>query len=498
MIDVSDYRKYEALFRHFEAFSAIPHGSGNTSAIADFFVEFARARGLEYYRDGANNVVIRKPATKGYEDRPAVIFQGHLDMVAEKKTGAQIDMEREGLSLYRDGYFLRARDTTLGGDDGVALAYAMAVLDGEVEAHPDFEAVFTSDEEIGLLGAVALSPDAVKGRLLINIDSDEEGVFTVGCAGGVRSDISLPLEYEEADKSKKAYRVRLYGFKGGHSGVEIDKGRANAVKVLGELFNMSATENWRIASMSGGNADNAIPRECSAMVIAGEDFPEKFRAVLQRRMTMFAVMPDLPHTELRKMDKTGRTLRDIEPSCDIEIEEVALPARMLTAESQDNLICLLIQLPSGVIAMSRALPDLVETSLNLGILRVGERAEVSFSVRSAVGAEKKKLCTRLSEIAAGFGADYGERGEYPAWEYNEESHLRDVMVEVYERMYDKKPTVVTIHAGLECGIFAEKLPGIDCVSIGPDNFDIHTTEERLSIPSFVRVWEYLKEVLRNI
>ena len=242
MIDVSDYRKYEALFRHFEALSAIPHGSGNTSAIADFFVEFARARGLEYYRDGANNVVIRKPATKGYEDRPAVIFQGHLDMVAEKKTGAQIDMEREGLSLYRDGDFLRARDTTLGGDDGVALAYAMAVLDGEVEAHPDFEAVFTSDEEIGLLGAVALSPDAVKGRLLINIDSDEEGVFTVGCAGGVRSDISLPLEYEEADKSKKAYRVRLYGFKGGHSGVEIDKGRANAVKVLGELFNMSATE----------------------------------------------------------------------------------------------------------------------------------------------------------------------------------------------------------------------------------------------------------------
>lgn len=498
MIDISDYKEYEALFRHFEAFSAIPHGSGNTTAIADFFVEFARARGLEYHRDGANNVVIRKPATRGYESRPAVIFQGHLDMVAEKKTGAAIDMERDGLTLYRDGDFLRAKDTTLGGDDGVALAYAMAVLDGEVDEHPDFEAVFTSDEEIGLLGAVALSPDAVKGRLLINIDSDDEGVFTVGCAGGVRSDITLPVNYENTDLTKRAYKVRLHGFKGGHSGVEIDKGRANAVKVLAELFNMSALEDWRIASMTGGNADNAIPRECEAVVIADEAFPEKLRAVLERRKAMFAVMPDVPDAVLREMDETGKTLRDIEPECELDICEVKIPEAVLTADSQSDLICLLIQLPSGVIAMSRALPDLVETSLNLGILRVGECAEVSFSVRSAVGAEKKKLCRRLSEIAERFGASYGERGEYPAWEYKEESHLRDVMVALYERMYDKKPTVVTIHAGLECGIFAEKLPGIDCVSIGPDNFDIHTTEERLSIPSFVRVWDYLKEVLKSI
>ena len=497
MIDISDYKEYESLFRHFEAFSAIPHGSGNTKAIADFFVEFAKARGLEYYRDDADNVVIKKPATKGYENRPAVIFQGHLDMVAEKKTGAAIDMAKDGLSLYRDGDFLRAKDTTLGGDDGVALAYAMAVLDGDVAEHPDFEAVFTSDEEIGLLGAVALSPDAVKGRLLINIDSDEEGIFTVGCAGGVRSDITLPLEYVEAS-GKKAYCVRLYGFKGGHSGVEIDKGRANAVKVLAELFNMSATENFDIVSIIGGNADNAIPRECSAVVIADESFPEKFAAVLERRKAMLAVMPDVTLAELKAMDKTGKTLRDFEPDCALEINEVDMPEKMLSKDSSADLISLLVQLPSGVIAMSKALPDLVETSLNLGILRTGECAEVSFSVRSAVGAEKKKLCKRLSDIALGLGASYGERGEYPAWEYKEESHLRDVMVEVYEKMYAKKPAVVTIHAGLECGIFTEKLSGIDCVSIGPDNFDIHTTEERLSIPSFIRVWEYLKEVLKSI
>ena len=498
MIDISDYKEYEALFRNFEAFSAIPHGSGNTKAIADFFVEFAKERGLEYHRDDADNVVIRKPATKGYENRPAVIFQGHLDMVAEKKTGAAIDMTKDGLTLYRDGDFLRAKDTTLGGDDGVALAYAMAVLDGEVDEHPDFEAVFTSDEEIGLLGAVALSPEAVKGRLLINIDSDEEGIFTVGCAGGVRSDITLPLSYVDSDKGKKAYSVRLYGFKGGHSGVEIDKGRANAVKVLAELFNMSATEDFRIVSMIGGNADNAIPRECSAVVIADESFPEKFAAALERRNAMFAVMPDVTLAELKAMDKTGKTLRDFEPDCALLINEVDMPEKMLSKDSSEDLISLLVQLPSGVIAMSKALSDLVETSLNLGILRTGENAEISFSVRSAVGAEKKKLCARLTDIAGRFGASYGERGEYPAWEYREDSHLRDVMVEVYEKMYAKKPAVVTIHAGLECGIFTEKLSGVDCVSIGPDNFDIHTTEERLSIPSFIRVWEYLKEVLKSI
>lgn len=498
MLNIPEYQSHEAIFRHFEAFSKIPHGSGNTGLIADFFVDFARERGLDYYRDEANNVVIRKPATPGYENRPAVIFQGHLDMVAEKVTGSPIDMEREGLTLYRDGDFIRAKDTTLGGDDGVALAYAMAVLDSDDIPHPDFEAVFTSDEEIGLLGAVALAPEAVKGRLLINIDSDAEGVFTVGCAGGVRSDISLPVRYEK-NTYAKAYRVRLHGFKGGHSGVEIDKGRANAVKVFGELLNMHYPYDMRVASMIGGNADNAIPRECEAVIVGGEDIADGLREIFERRKKMMAVMPDrMSHEEYRALDKTGKLLADVEPDAVLDIVEVEAPEMILEKDSHLDLVCLLIDLPSGVMAMSKALPDLVETSLNLGILRLSDTLEVSFSVRSAVGDEKKKLCERLRQTAEKFGAVYGERGEYPAWEYREESHLRDVMVEVYEKMYEKKPEVVTIHAGLECGIFSEKLPGIDCVSIGPDNYDIHTTEERLSIPSFVRVWEYLKEVLKSV
>ena len=487
------YKGVECVIRHFEAFSKIPHGSSNTRAIADFFVEFARARGLEYYRDGADNVVIRKPATPGYENRPAIIFQGHLDMVAEKKPGADIDMERDGLSLYIDGDYLRAKDTTLGGDDGVALAYAMAVLDDDSIPHPDFEAVFTSDEEIGLLGAVALSPDAVKGRLLINIDSDEEGVFTVGCAGGVRSDISMPVRYGECG-CQKAYKVRLHGFKGGHSGVEIDKGRANAVKVLSELLN--TIPDIRIASISGGNADNAIPRECEAVICGTEELPKLISENLARRKDMPAVMPI---DEPKEAAKSSMTLREVEPDVQIEVDEVAMPKLALDAKSTDDLICLLVTLPSGVIAMSRELPGLVETSLNLGILRLGkESLDVSFSVRSAKGEEKHRLCARLRKIADEFSATYGERGDYPAWEYREKSHLRDVMVRVYEDMYGRKPEVVTIHAGLECGIFTEKLPDIDCVSIGPNNYDIHTTEERLSLSSLARVWEYLKAVLKEI
>ena len=232
MLNIDDFKSVEKVFRFFEEFSSIPHGSGNTKQIADYLVRFAEDRGLDYSRDSADNVIIRKGASAGYENRPAVIFQGHLDMVAEKKPGAKIDMATEGLTLYRDGDFVRAVDTTLGGDDGVALAYALAILDSDDIPHPDFEALFTSDEEIGLLGAVALDGNQVKGRLLINIDSDDEGVFTVGCEGGVRSDISMPVSYEEP-MYNKAYKVRLHGFKGGHSGVEIDKGRSNAIKVMG-------------------------------------------------------------------------------------------------------------------------------------------------------------------------------------------------------------------------------------------------------------------------
>lgn len=474
MIRIDDYKNIEKAVRFFEEFSLIPHGSGNTSLIADYLVDFAKKRGLEYYRDEADNVIIRKKATKGYESRPAVIFQGHLDMVAEKKPGATIDMAKEGLTLYRDGDFLRAKDTTLGGDDGVALAYALAVLDSDDISHPDFEAIFTSDEEIGLLGAVAIDPDEIKGRLLINIDSDEEGVFTVGCAGGMRSDISLRITREKCEFD--SYRVKAYGFKGGHSGVEIDKGRVNATKALVDI--LANIGDIRIKDIRGGNADNAIPRECECIFSACED-----------------------KTDL--IEKLGRDLAnryaDIEPDIQVKVEKVDSALDPLTEKDSLKLISLLEKLPSGIIAMSSDIEGLVETSLNMGILRIdGDKAEVSFSVRSAKGTEKAALGERLQSIANIHGANYSTRGEYPAWEYKQNSHLRDVMKRVYERMYKKSPEIVIIHAGLECGIFSEKIEGLDCVSIGPNNYDIHTTEERLSLKSMSDVWNFLIEVLKEI
>lgn len=474
MINTDDIKNCESVVRFFEEFSRIPHGSGNTAHIADYLCEFARARGLEYSRDAADNVVIKKKATKGYENRPAVIFQGHLDMVAEKKPGADIDMEKDGLTLYRDGDFLKAKDTTLGGDDGVALAYALAVLDSNDIPHPDFEAVFTSDEEIGLLGAVALDPNAVNGRLLINIDSDAEGIFTVGCAGGMRSYISLPVL--RTNSHSASYKLKVSGFKGGHSGVEIDKGRVNANKALVEII--SKIGDVSIKDIHGGNADNAIPRECECIFACEYD-----------------------HSAL--IERIGNELKakyaDIEPDIEISIEKTDSSAAGICVKDSMNLISLLAELPSGIIAMSSDIEGLVETSLNMGILKThSDKVDVSFSVRSAKGADKRSLGDRLMKIAKSHGAEYSERGEYPAWEYKKDSHLRDVMKRVYEDMYGKSPEIVIIHAGLECGIFSEKIEGIDCISIGPDNFDIHTTEERLSLSSLARVWEFLKNVLKEI
>ena len=475
MLDFTKYGDAEAPLKFFEEFSKIPHGSENTSKIADYLCKFAEERGLCYRRDEANNVIIKKPATPGYESRPAIIFQGHTDMVAEKKPSAKINMETDGLELYIDGDFLKARGTTLGGDDGVAIAYALAVLDSNDIEHPDFEAIFTSDEEIGLIGAAALDASDIKGRMLINIDSDVEGVFTAGCAGGVRCDISMPVSYETNTRSH-TFKVTVSGFKGGHSGVEIDKGRYNAIKFFGEILNCIFDIN--IAAVNAGMADNAIPRDCEALICGNSDFPELLKS----------------HFETRR-----KIYEDIEPDISLNIQEVEAPKMALSTNSTEDLISMLVQAPTGVIAFSKSLEGLVETSLNLGVLRLTDKSlDISFSVRSAVGEEKQKVCNTLRTLAQRFQASYGERGAYPAWEYREKSHLRDVMVSVYEKMYGKCPEVIIIHAGLECGLFSDKIPDIDCVSIGPDNFDIHTTEERLSLASFARVWDYLRAVLKNI
>ena len=472
MIDFSDFASAKRVFDFFLEISKIPRGSGNTEAIADYLVNFANQRKLEVTRDKYDNVVIKKPASPGYENLPGVIFQGHTDIVAVKTPESDINLTKDGLSVYRDGDFLRAKNTSLGGDDGVAIAYALAILDSNDIEHPYFEAVFTSDEEVGLTGAAGLDAAAIKGRMMINIDSDEEGIFTVGCAGGMRVDISLPARRENS--TSKGYKINITGLLGGHSGIDIDKGRANAIKLLAEI--LAELGDIRISDICGGVADNAIPTNAWATFATCEEISEKFEKAKSTILSSW---------------------RTAETEIDISLSECKCTS-LFDKHISKGIISLILDEPSGVITMSEDIKGLVQTSINLGLISCNDDAVVfGFSVRSSKNSEKESLVDLVSDKAISHGANVSTRGAYPAWEYRKDSPLRDKMCRIYEKMYGRMAKVVTIHAGLECGIFSGKIPELDCVSIGPDNFDIHTTNEHLSISSTARVYEYLLEVLKD-
>ena len=462
----------KAVMHYFEELCSIPHGSLDTKRISDYCVRFAQERGLKYIQDDSNNVVIYKAATPGYEDHPTVILQGHLDMVCEKDPDCDIDFSTDGLRPAHDGEYIFARGTTLGGDDGIAVAYALALLDATDLKHPPLECVFTVDEEIGMLGADAMDMSVLKGRLLLNCDSEDEGVLTVSCAGGARSDFKLALSREPAGT---CYRVAVEILLGGHSGVEIHKGRANSNKVLGNILRNIPC---RLVSVDGGSKDNAIPRTTVAYVCSEDsDFPTRFAQLCED------ARKSLPNTET-----------EVRFSC-----EKATCAEMLTEESSAAVMGLLWDLPNGVQAMSQDIEGLVQTSLNLGILETTEAyVRMAFSVRSSVNEEKEALLEQLKALAKKYNAAYEESGHYPAWEYRKDSVLRDTMISTYADLYGKKPIVEAIHAGLECGIFCDRLPGLDAVSFGPQMHDIHTSRERLNIASVQRTWEYLLAVLERL
>ena len=474
LIDFSDFPSAECMFKYFEQISKIPRCSGNRTPIADYLVDFAKEFGLAYYRDDAENVIIRKPASEGYEEHPTVILQGHTDMVKQCVSDCEINMDADGVRLVRRGDTLCAVGTTLGADDGIAIAYMLALLSDSSLTHPPIEALFTSDEEIGLLGAAALDGCQLVGRTMINIDSDAEGIFTVGCAGGARVDISLPLCRDI--EGGNYFKLQIGGLRGGHSGTEINSGRENAIKILAEA--LLAVPELKICKISGGNADNAIPREAVAT----------FTTSIKRAGELLSLVA-------RTTDK----YKSVEPDIHFEITPVASATLPFTSDSTNKIVRLIVEEPSGVVEMSRDIEGLVETSLNLGIIESHEgELLLTASVRSSKNEKKCELIRKVCNIAKKFGAKCLEHGEYPAWEYKRESRLRDIMCKEYERMYGKCPKVMTIHAGLECGIFAGKLEGLDCISIGPDNFDIHTTEERLCLSSAARVWVFLLEVLKKL
>ncbi len=473
----------KSVFQFFEEICQIPHGSGNTKEISDYCASFAKERGLRYIQDESNNVIIFKPGTAGYENSAPVILQGHMDMVCEKETDCPIDMEKEGLQLEVQDGIVSAKGTTLGGDDGIAVAYSLALLDATDIPHPPLEAVFTVDEEIGMLGASALDCSPLKSRIMLNLDSEDEGYLLVGCAGGISIKGKIPLTRFSA--SGKKATLRIAGLRGGHSGIEIDKGRANACKLLGRtLYTLHQDFSFLLCSLQGGLKDNAIPRNATATLLLDGDIEE--RRLLEKI------------AEIQQNYQKEYCQTDPSVTCTLTISETDTVSAM-TPDTGRNVIAALVNLPNGIQRMSYDIEGLVQTSLNLGIMDTSEEAFLcSCSVRSSMESEKKALVEQLRCLIESLGGTIKSSGEYPAWEYRQESPLRDLMVTVFEEQYGRKPIIQTIHAGVECGLFASGLPGLDCVSFGPDMNDIHTPKEALDAGSVLRTWNYTLEILKRL
>ena len=467
------------VFHYFEEICKIPHGSGNTRQISDYLVQFAKNHDLKYIQDEMNNVVIYKPGTAGYENAPTVIVQGHMDMVCEKRPDVDHDFTKDGLNLSVEGDYVSANGTTLGGDDGIAVAYGLALLESDTIAHPPLEVFITVDEEIGLLGAVGFDCSVLKGRRFINLDSEAEGSLWISCAGGLSGISHIPVTRLEAKGEKLT--VKISGLMGGHSGAEIDKNRANANSLLGKfLHGLDAKAGYELISVQGGQKDNAITRESIAELLTVKENVEAVKEYAASMQTAW-------REEYTGTDE-GITVT--------VTEEGEQDAKVLHPTSKEKVVFFLVNVPYGVQKMSGTIKGLVETSTNIGILKTSENEVLgSSSIRSSVETARDALSVKIEYLTEFLGGEYERQGVYPAWEYRKDSPLRDKMVEVYEEMYGQKPNVVAIHAGLECGLFYKKMEGLDCVSLGPDMKDIHTSEEVLSISSTERVWKYLVKVL---
>jgi len=471
--------KPEAVFKYFEELCAIPHGSGNTKLISDYLVAFAKEHNLRYIQDELNDVIIFGEGTCGMEEHEPVIIQGHMDMVCEKDADCPIDMAAQGLDVTHADGWVYAKGTTLGGDDGIAVAMGLALLADQTIAHPPLEVVITVDEETGMDGAAGIDLSMLRGRRMLNIDSEEEGVFTVSCAGGCKSTISLPVARRAV--YGPCVKLTVEGLQGGHSGVEIHKNRANANKVMGEfLSRIQKIIPVAITKLSGGAKDNAIPRACEVTLVALGMYIDRINGIAEELQREIRENYDEPEAIIRGDDVD------------------ALGGNALSTEDSAKVIALLNSVPNGVQSWSQDIEGLVQTSLNLGIATLDSALELTFAVRSSVEQEKRDLLRKLREQAEFYGAEYLERGDYPAWEYKKDSPLRETMIRVYKELFADEPQVVAIHAGLECGLLGEKLPGLDCVSIGPNMKDIHTSRERLEIASTERTWNFVTELLKQL
>lgn len=468
------------VFKFFEEICQIPHGSGNCKAISDYLVTFAKERNLQWQQDDMYNVIMIKEATEGYVQEEPFVIQGHMDMVAVKKADCDINLEQDGLRLKIDGDRIYAEGTTLGGDDGIAVAFALAILDSQDLKHPRIEAIFTTEEEVGMEGATALDPSICKGRRLLNLDSEEEGILLTSCAGGCRAHVEIPVVREA--KQGVIYKIQIDHMYGGHSGTEIDKEHGNAIKLLARaLYMLQKQILVCLVDAYGGGKDNAIPRDAYAYILIQEKDSKSAEAIFEQIQKAF-------HSEYATKEPTMTVT--------MEQSDGNTDKGVVSAETTTVIAKYLMAIPNGIQHMSIDIEGLVETSLNVGIMELKDNIFTTDSaIRSSIESAKEEVKNQMAIITELSGGSISYHGEYPGWQYNPDSKLRKNMIRIYREMFGKEPEVQALHAGLECGILCDKLPGLDCVSFGPDIFDIHTTEERLSISSTKRMWDYVVRIL---
>lgn len=468
------------VFHYFEEISSIHRGSGDMEAISRYCIAFADAHSLKHYTDDNKNVVIYKKGTKGYENSAPVILQGHLDIVCQKTEDCDIDFLTDGLDIYVDGDYIKAKGTTLGADNGIAVAMILAILESDDIAHPPIEAVFTTDEETGMYGAKALDMNVLKGKRMINLDSEEDDCITVSCAGGCDFRVSQKLGFEKVQGEKVT--LTLTGLLGGHSGVEIHKGRANANTVIGKLLNhLGKNSDFDIITICGGDKANAIPNACTVEFCV-EDF-NTFEVKLAESIELIK----LEYLDREKLMLLSYT-REAQGEYDV-----------ISKEDCKKLIAALTCTPNGVLEMSAEISGLVETSLNLGILNIkNETLTMHYGLRSNKQVALDSLSEKMATFFDMLSFSYDCFGHYPPWEYRADSSIRDLYIETYVQQFDKKPRVEALHAGLECGIFASAIEGFDCIAIGPTINDVHTVKEKLSITSASRIYATLVKLLAKM
>lgn len=461
---------------YFKEITAIPRDSGDESRIAEYLTGFAKSRGLYAERDGVDNVLIRKPGSPGLESAPALVLQGHTDMVYVKTPDSAHDYDSP-LELYESDGLLRAKGTSLGADDGIAIAYMLALLDDDAITHPPIEAVFTSGEEVGMTGVAGFNAGSLTGRRMINLDSEEEGVFIAGCAGGMTPVLTLKPEWiSDIPAGYKSFEITVTGLLGGHSGKDIDKSRGNAIRLLGRLLlAVSCHLGALVGEMEGGAKSNAIPSYARAVALVRD------AAALHALMSEYGA---IFKSELSASD----------PNVEVVCGECGYGGGVLSARTLESALTLLLTIPDGVLSMHDK-PALPESSNNIGILRLdGGALTITCLVRSSKRSLKLSVCEQIRLIAEAAGAEISQEADCPEWEYEPKSPLRDKAAAVYKRLFGTKPKVTVMHAGLECGYFKELYPDMDIISAGPSIYDIHTPEEALNLASADRMWEWLKEI----